>query len=219
MAMPCRPLFGGNERPSDYINKVTKSGGYNLLTCHRVHYLDYSLGAALAQLLNPTKPKTLIDFGAGCGCYASLLQYLGFQVTALDGTPKISSLTNGLVQEADFVKSLDHLHVADWVMSMEVGEHIPAQFETAFLQNLVGHAKEGVILSWAHRGQGGQDHINELQDWEVMKRMMAIGWVRDEYMTADLRKSTHHVAGCCTWLEKNLQVFRRNGTLFERCAA
>ena len=41
------------------------------------------------------------------------------------------------------------------VMSLEVGEHIPADYEAIFLDNLARHAKEGVLLSWARPNQGG----------------------------------------------------------------
>ncbi|CAG5124210.1 unnamed protein product, partial [Candidula unifasciata] len=37
----------------------------------------------------------------------------------------------------------------DWVVSVEVGEHIPAKFEDIYLDNLARHAKEGIVLSWA----------------------------------------------------------------------
>lgn len=40
----------------------------------------------------------------------------------------------------------------DWVISVEVGEHIPAKFQNIYLDNLVRHAREGIVLSWAVPG-------------------------------------------------------------------
>ncbi len=42
------------------------------------------------------------------------------------------------------------LNKYDWIISLEVAEHIPAQFESIYIDNLVKHAKEGIILSWAY---------------------------------------------------------------------
>ncbi|KAK7004434.1 hypothetical protein BgiMline_005954, partial [Biomphalaria glabrata] len=39
--------------------------------------------------------------------------------------------------------------IFDWVLSIEVGEHIPPQYEDTYLDNLARHAREGLILSWA----------------------------------------------------------------------
>ena len=52
------------------------------------------------------------------------------------------------------------LHLYDWVVSLEVAEHIDAKFEAIYLSNIVRHASEGVIISWAVPGQSGEQHIN-----------------------------------------------------------
>lgn len=49
----------------------------------------------------------------------------------------------------------------DWVLSLEVAEHLPRSMEPVFVFNLDRHAKEGVVLSWARKGQGGSHHVNE----------------------------------------------------------
>jgi 2-polyprenyl-3-methyl-5-hydroxy-6-metoxy-1,4-benzoquinol methylase len=48
----------------------------------------------------------------------------------------------------------------DWIISLEVAEHIPEIYEAVYLDNIFRHAKEGIILSWAVPGQGGLSHIN-----------------------------------------------------------
>ena len=42
----------------------------------------------------------------------------------------------------------------DWVLSLEVLEHIPSDFETTVLDNIDRAAGHGVVLSWAVPGQG-----------------------------------------------------------------
>jgi tryptophanyl-tRNA synthetase len=43
----------------------------------------------------------------------------------------------------------------DWIISLEVAEHIPEKYEAVYLDNIFRHAKEGIILSWAVPGQIG----------------------------------------------------------------
>ncbi len=43
----------------------------------------------------------------------------------------------------------------DQPIVLQVGEHVPKQFESIFIDNLVRFAKEAVILSWAQPGSRG----------------------------------------------------------------
>jgi 2-polyprenyl-3-methyl-5-hydroxy-6-metoxy-1,4-benzoquinol methylase len=49
----------------------------------------------------------------------------------------------------------------DCVISLEVGEHIPQKSESVFINNLISHTKQYLILSWATPGQVGDAHVNE----------------------------------------------------------
>ena len=49
----------------------------------------------------------------------------------------------------------------DAVLSLEVGEHIPEDYEDIYLENLDRHADKIIILSWAVPEQGGFGHVNE----------------------------------------------------------
>lgn len=75
-------------------------------------------------------------------------------MSCYDGNPSTQENTEGTCGVLDFSKALD-LSPAEWVISLEVGEHIPAEFESVFIQNIKQHAKNGVILSWSVEGQGG----------------------------------------------------------------
>ncbi len=47
--------------------------------------------------------------------------------------------------------------IYDWVISLELAEHVPWHYESAYLDNLGKHARRGIVLSWAHRGQVNND--------------------------------------------------------------
>jgi len=61
----------------------------------------------------------------------------------------------------DASQPIDLLEPKDWVVSIEVGEHIDQAFEDTFFDNLVKLSEKGVVLSWAVEGQGGFQHVNE----------------------------------------------------------
>jgi hypothetical protein len=42
-----------------------------------------------------------------------------------------------------------------------VAEHIPPEYESIFIENLISCNRKGIILSWAIPGQGGHGHFNE----------------------------------------------------------
>jgi len=67
---------------------------------------------------------------------------------AFDGAPYVELTTNNQVQYLDLSVPIYHLNKYDWILSLEVAEHIPAQFESIYIDSLVKHAKEGTILAW-----------------------------------------------------------------------
>ncbi|KAK7004448.1 hypothetical protein BgiMline_005969, partial [Biomphalaria glabrata] len=104
------------------------------------------------------------------------------------------------------------LPIFDWAISIEVAEHIPAKFEEIFLDNLVRHAREGIILSWAVPGQGGLSHVNNKALANVIKEMSKRGFHINVPAGEPLRKAATHY-----WLQNNVHVYYRTSkyTLIE----
>ena len=89
--------------------------------------------------------------------------------------------------------------------SLEVGEHLPPQYETTFIENLVNHSKKGIALSWAVKGQGGTGHFNEQDNQYVIDKIISYGYTYDEENSNQLRES-------CSlwWFRKTVMIFRKN---------
>jgi tryptophanyl-tRNA synthetase len=66
-----------------------------------------------------------------------------------DAAGNIEEITSGYVKYFDLTKPRYLGKMFDWVTCFEVGEHIPVQFERIFFENLIRHAREGIIISWA----------------------------------------------------------------------
>jgi hypothetical protein len=124
---------------------------------------------------------------------------------SFDGAPFTEHTTGNLVSFLDLSVPIYHLPQYDWVMSLEVAEHIPAKFESIYLDNLARHAIEGVILSWAVPGQSGTSHVNNRDFNYVKSQMEKRGFRHDAVATENLKK-----IATLFWFKKNINVFRKN---------
>lgn len=57
----------------------------------------------------------------------------------------------------------------DWVLLMEVCEHIPSELHPIYFQNINSFAKDGIILSWAPPQYPPIGHTNPLEEAEVFR--------------------------------------------------
>ena len=92
----------------------------------------------------------------------------------------------------------------NWVLSLEVIEHIPAKYETIVLDNIDRAAGHGVVLSWAVPGQGGFHHVNNRSPAYVNQTMFNRGFRMDVETSVALREEA-----TLAWLKNNIMVFIR----------
>ena len=165
------------------------------------YYLDKGLARALAALFGR---GSVLEFGAGTGCYVAALRRAGYtSLRAYDGAPGVERLTGGLVQRADLTARLS-FGPSDWVLCLEVAEHIPRAHEEAFVQNLHAHNRRGIVLSWSNN-EGGNGHVNlRTVEW-VAARFGALGYDHDAAATKALRDAVKDIA----WLRDTILVLRR----------
>lgn len=169
--------------------------------------IDKSLANSLATYFGRLRgaarqPTTTIgDFGAGGGWYSALFNSrTGLRSFPYDFSPPPGSA----VAKFDLSRPLVGIAEFDYVLCLEVGEHVPAEFEPVLLDNLDHHARHGIVLSWAIPGQDGVGHVNTQPNAYVINQMLARGWVELRRMTAELRERAHH-----RWFKKSIMVFER----------
>ncbi|XP_053380928.1 uncharacterized protein LOC123561018 [Mercenaria mercenaria] len=173
------------------------------------HMTDKKLVLALVQFL---KGKYIGSFGDGPGRYKQLVlesgEVKGYD--AYDGAPFCDVTSDGRVKYLDLTLPQYGLPLYDWALSFEVAEHIPRRFESVYIDNVVRHAREGVILTWARPGQGGYFHVNN-RPFEYVKILMdSLGFNHDN-TSSEILKSK---AGF-RHLRFNLNVFRRKQIISE----
>jgi len=77
-------------------------------------------------------------------------------------------MTNGFGGVLDLTKPFDLGKKFDYVVCLEVAEHIPLEYQDIFVENLVKHTDFYLVISWAVEGQGGDGHINEQNEDYVL---------------------------------------------------
>ena len=170
------------------------------------HVTDWKLANAFAIFLHKEKAKTVVDFGCGEGDYTRWLLSRGFECIGYDGNPDTPTITKGLGKVLDLSEPFDLGKTFDWVLSLEVGEHIPHQYETIFIENLMRHADKGIILSWALKSQPGNGHFN-CQDNDYIKSIFArYGYMNDVAAENYLREQSDDYF---PWFKNSIMVFRR----------
>ena len=151
--------------------------------------------------------QTILDLGAGVGQYGRELmahnKTWGNQYMAFDGAVNVDKFTDGFVKNANLGIE-QNLPVADWVLSLEVGEHIDHLMEDQYVQNLHMSNRKGIILSWAILGQNGVRHINNHSPEYIMNRFKRLDYTFDNKTTTKLRADAH-----LPWFKHSIYIFRR----------
>ena len=163
------------------------------------HMFDRELCETIIEL-TPKKWK-VIDIGCGDGSYTKHLKKAGIRCVGYDGSPLTPEITGGLCKVADFSQP-QNFGEFDLVLSLEVGEHIPIEFEQIFIDNLCRHTKGEIILSWAIEGQPGVGHVNCRNNDYVIAEMGKRGFELMPGATKHLR-----INSSLPWFKNTLMYF------------
>ncbi|MBD35883.1 MAG: hypothetical protein CL512_03865 [Actinobacteria bacterium] len=189
----------------------TETGCWNcsnedMIKSERPQDKDPLLAKAVLEFIKRNRGNSLYDLGCGAtGDYVKYFLSNGLNAVGVEGNPHIRSEQSEFLIEGDLTKELN-LKPKDWTLSLEVGEHIPADLTEIYLDNVVNSNKQGVIISWAIPGQGGFGHFNERPNEYVKKMFKDRGLVSDEQAQEELRKN---VTEKFRWFKKSIMVFRK----------
>ena len=157
------------------------------------------------------RKASLVDFGCGDGWtvktaqQSGVLYCVGVEVdsSAQDVAPGVNIVV------ADLTKPCDLGQAFDYVLSWEVGEHLPEEAADTFTETLARHTREFLIFTAAKVGQGGYNHIN-CQDQPYWRdKLEHHGLVYAQAATDNLREVWTRTTGPLIWLPQNVQVFIR----------
>lgn len=203
---------GGDPSVPDKLHWQDAGGAFSEMNfMHRKLYgswhLDHGLVASLIRLWQPASDwngpdgchTTVVDFGAGGGHYCEFLNRTGeYCCSAYDGSPVAARHTGGAVQTQRLDEPFTLLRSFDWVLCLEVAEHIPRDAEKALLRNLRHHARKGLVLSWSTDSSSA--HPNARPWADVREAVESVGFVLDVEASAHMRTTID-------WLKGAVHVF------------
>jgi len=170
------------------------------------HVANPELLNSLYMFITKENIRSLSDFGAGIGSYGANLEhkfptlvYRGY-----DGAPDVEDYTHGYIKYLDLTLPMN-LPQSDWVMSLNVGEHIPSTAEGMYLRNLHANNCKGIILSWETPEQPGIGHVNLHTNHYLIEVFQNLGYRFDLGTTREFIEAQHKDSS----FRKSLLIFRR----------
>lgn len=187
------------------MKEISDTGFWKAETAHIHHVNCQSLGIWLAFYLKDSKNKPINDFGCGLGYYLNMLKQIGFtNLTGYEGDPPKKKLFNNIINQ-DLTKPFTVNEAGDLIF-LEVAEHIPAEFENIFLDNVKRACNGKLITSWAIRGQAGFGHVNCLDNHEAIEKFTNLGFKLLEEDTKQVREIDLDDA---PWFRNTLLIFEK----------
>lgn len=178
----------------------------------REHAFDPFLANALKEFFALENIKTIVDFGCGLGKYTKLLNNDVTKCDGFDGNPNTRKLTYNMCNVLDLSEPVVMEKPYDWVLSLEVGEHLPPQYEGIFIDNICNNTKYGIVLSWAVKGQGGKGHFNEQNNDYVIDKVESKGFKYDGLVSKSIREQSS-----LSWFKNTVMVFRKVRSITTDC--
>ena len=164
------------------------------------HQFDESIAVTISKMFPVI--RTVADIGCGNGDYTKYLNSTKIKCSGYDGSPLTEEITSGECYIMDFSVPVV-IGTFDLVLCLEVGEHIPAQYEKVFIDNICNAARKLIILSWAVPGQGGTGHVNCHDNEYIIYKISRRGFGFYPELTKRLRRDA-----TLSWFKDTLMAFR-----------
>jgi hypothetical protein len=189
------------------MKEIAETGYWNGETAHHHHVHCKELSKWICNFLNEKvfNYESIIDMGCGLGNYLKDLQKFGFiNLYGFEADIPKNKVFDNIIQQ-DLTIPLD-FNPKGVVISLEVGEHIPADYMNIYLNNICNNCNNYLITSWAIRGQAGFGHVNCLDNHEIIPHIEKRGFELLEKETKEVRNINLDEA---PWFKNTLLIFKR----------
>ncbi len=168
------------------------------------HFFSPELSKIINSYVSTNNIKTVYDLGCGNGEYLDSLvnECPEISATGFEGFQVERLFKNVITKDLSEPLQLDP---ADLVISIEVGEHLPKEFEQTFIDNISNNATNHRIISWAIEGQDGLGHVNCQNNDYIINQFEMRGWTFNPELSYDSRS----VFPEGLWLKNTLMFFSK----------
>ena len=171
---------------------------------HHIHSPNVSKW--ISEFLSDKKDNQIYDFGCGMGSYLNDLHSNNFtKLIGLEVEPPKTDYEFKINSQ-----NLAHPFILEEkgiVICLEVGEHLPKEYQDVFLDNIENNCSDYLITSWAVRGQGGYGHYNELDNDEIIPEITKRGFT---YLPEKSKELRLVVEDFCPYFRNTLMVFKKD---------
>ncbi len=174
------------------------------------HCFDQGLCEALLRICKLGEIGSVVDFGCGPGWYVAAFQRNHILAKGYDANPNTKEFSSlftpgeGRCEQANLAHEFILETPVDLVLSLEMGEHIPQEFESQLIQNMVRNTRKYLILSWALPGQPGDGHINCQPNEYIIEKITRYGFSENKIIKKYLREQAQ-----LSWFKETIMVFER----------
>ena len=187
---------------NDIVNEMDLEFGIWKHNSGALHGYDSKLSDKLVQIFNT---NTVVDLGCGMGHYVDNLRNNNIECDGYDGNPNTVELIKGVCNIINLAFKFNLAKKYNWVLCLEVGEHIPEEYEKTFIENIHSHNINGIVLSWGIPGQTGYGHVN-CKSNEYVKNIFVneLNYTNDIILENELRESATF-----GWFKNSITVFKK----------
>ena len=189
------------------MTNIRKTGYWDGKTAHNHHVHSQELSNWICKFLKGQEETTIIDFGCGLGNYLKDLEKNNFKsLLGIEGDPPIKKIFNKIIQQ-DLTKDFSLLTHFGNVISLEVGEHIPKEYQDIYIENITKHCNNYLIISWAVRNQPGHGHVNCLDNDEVISIIENKGF---KFLKDSSQEARNVIQENTPWFKNTIMIFKKN---------
>ena len=185
------------------IDKNTGIWDLETALSHGGHKHDEGIVKKILQMYD--QPKMIADLGCGDGWYCKQLKEV-WKDSIIHGYEGCVDMKTQGAYDDIFIIDLSLKRYVDidydFVLCIEVGEHMPEDKEQIFLNNIREFCHKHLILSWAVPGQGGRFHVNEKPINYITEEMLNRGFFINIPKTKVLRDSA-----TLKWLRRTVTAY------------
>ena len=191
------------------MKEIAKTGYWNRETAHLHHVHSQELSNWICQFLENEKHNPIIDLGCGRGQYLKDLEDSGFtDLIGYEGDPPKEKVFDFILKQDLTIPFFNLPKNSDVnVISLEVGEHIPAEFMDIYLDNITNNCDNYLITSWAIRGQEGFGHVNCLNNEEIIPLIEKRGFT---YLKEESESARSVIKDNTWWFKNTILIFKKN---------
>lgn len=179
-------------------------GIWDIQTAVNEHCYDAALADYIVNVFAP--PESTLDLGCGRGDYLATFHLAGWRnLLGVDGTAGIADVARFKnIRTHDLCLSLNLNQLFDLVVCLEVGEHLPEEYESTFIDNITRHAGRNIFLSWAVEGQKGPGHVNCRNNDYIISKFAERGFEYNTRISEGLRDNSS-----LPWFKNTLMYFQK----------